>query len=90
LAEFDGSVPAKAGFSAPKRVFKSAVERNYIKRRMREAYRQLKPSFYETLTAQNRRVLLVFVFTRYVEKVSVQELSDVISKALERLTKQDA
>lgn len=35
-------VPVKAAFSVPKRVFKNAVTRNLLKRRMREAYRKHK------------------------------------------------
>ena len=31
--------PVSVAFAAPKRLFKRAVDRNYIKRRMREAYR---------------------------------------------------
>ena len=31
--------PVSAGFSAPKRLLKRAVDRNYIKRRLRESYR---------------------------------------------------
>jgi ribonuclease P protein component len=35
-------VPVKVAFSVPKRLFKSAVTRNLLKRRMREAYRKNK------------------------------------------------
>ena len=84
--DFEDAVPAKAAFVAPKRVFKSAVERNRIKRCMREAYRQLKPALYERLLHQNRKLLLVFVFQRYVEKTSTSELSLIISKVIDRLT----
>jgi ribonuclease P protein component len=79
--------PAQVAFAAPKRQFKKAVQRNYIKRRMREAYRQLKPKLYETLLHQNRKLLLVFVCQQNVEKISVAQMSGVISKAIERLTR---
>jgi ribonuclease P protein component len=36
-------ISAKVAFSVPKRNFKSAVKRNLLKRRMREAYRKNKP-----------------------------------------------
>jgi len=36
------NVPVKVAFSVPKRAFKSAVIRNLLKRRMREAYRKNK------------------------------------------------
>ena len=84
--DFSGEVPAKAAFVAPKRTFKSAVERNRIKRVMREAYRQLKPALYQRLLEQNRKLLLVFVFQRYVEKTSSAEMSVIISKVIDRLT----
>ena len=35
-------VPVKVAFSVPKRIFKNAVTRNLLKRRMREAYRKNK------------------------------------------------
>jgi len=35
-------VPVKVAFSVPKRLFKKAVTRNLLKRRMREAYRKNK------------------------------------------------
>ena len=90
FVDFESDVPAKAAFSAPKRFYKTAVERNYIKRRMREAYRQLKPQLYATLLHQNRKLLLVFVCQQYVEKITVEELSVIISNAIERLTSEHA
>ena len=38
-AEPKGDVPLKMGFTVPKKKFKKAVERNLIKRRVKEAYR---------------------------------------------------
>lgn len=36
------NVPVKVAFSVPKRIFKKAVTRNLLKRRMKEAYRKNK------------------------------------------------
>ena len=41
--------PAQAGFSVPKRNFKLAVDRNRIKRLMRECYRLQKHIVYDTI-----------------------------------------
>jgi ribonuclease P protein component len=38
------NIPVKVAFSVPKRIFKKAVTRNLLKRRMREAYRKNKIS----------------------------------------------
>ena len=54
--------PAQAGFSVPKRHFKHAVDRNRIKRLMREAYRLNKSSFYENLVSQKKQLAIMFVY----------------------------
>lgn len=70
--------PVRVLFIAPKRSFKRAVDRNYIKRRMREAYRLQKQKLYETLG--ERQINLAILFTG-------KELSDyhTIYKAMEKL-----
>lgn len=54
--------PAQAGFSVPKRNFKHAVDRNRIKRLMREAYRLNKLPFYEKLAAGQKQLAVMFVY----------------------------
>jgi ribonuclease P protein component len=52
----------KAGFTVSSRNFPRAVDRNRIKRLMREAYRQQKQSFEEKLTNQQQGAILFFIY----------------------------
>lgn len=68
-AEHNSSCPIQVTFSAPKRKFKKAVDRNGIKRLMREAFRKNKHLLYDGV---QEKYIIMFTYTdenelKYVE-----------------------
>jgi ribonuclease P protein component len=54
--------PAQVAFSVPKRLFPRAVDRNRIKRLMRETYRKNKNTLYPLLQATGKQWALLFIY----------------------------
>lgn len=84
----ENSIPdrAQAAFSVPKKRFKRAVKRNLLKRRMREAYRLIKPRIYDELEQMNKRVTFMLIYAGS-EELSFSEISSSIQKLLEDMVK---
>ena len=55
--------PLQAGFAAGSRNFKTAVDRNRIKRLIKEAWRLQKNELKDQLTQQNRGLNVFFIYT---------------------------
>ena len=62
-AELKANVPAQVAIVVSKRNFKRAVDRNRIKRLLREVYRKNKSDFYKTLTNKNMQCALLLLYT---------------------------
>ena len=52
----------KAGVGVSKKYFKKAVDRNYIKRLLRETYRTEKITLHNQLSASNKKLKIFFLF----------------------------
>lgn len=77
--------PVKVAFTVSKKKFKRAVDRNKIKRLMREAYRQYKYQFYEQ--QKGDMLYLVFVYTsKEIEEYALVEkkMKKLVSQLINR------
>jgi ribonuclease P protein component len=79
------SYPAQVVFTVPKRKFKRAVDRNYLKRLMREVYRKYKEDIlYPHLIEKNLQLHLMIIYTGN-EIITAENLEKKLNLALNRL-----
>lgn len=74
--QHEGAFQVKAGFSVPKRNMKLAVDRNKLKRRMREVYRKNKHLFYENISEP---YIFMFIYTAKNE-LKYLEIEELVLK----------
>lgn len=77
----------QAGFGVSVKNFKKAVDRNRVKRLMKEAYRVQKTELQNTLTFKNIRLVLFCIYTAR-DMPEYLAMNSKISMALKRLQKQ--
>jgi ribonuclease P protein component len=82
-------VPVQLLISVSKRNFKKAVDRNKIKRLIREAYRKNKHILCDDLSAHSKRLLLGFIYNAKTI-MEYKEIERKIILILQRLIKGDA
>lgn len=69
--------PVQVMFSVPKKQFRRAVDRNLLKRIMREAYRLNKNDLFEKIGSDNKCLLIAFIYVgKTIKGYSVVE-SDI-------------
>lgn len=82
--ELQGDYPAQVLVTASKKHYKKAVDRNYIKRLLREAYRKNKASLYDILHQQKKQVALAILCVNR-EKLSYADTEEKIVLLLQKL-----
>jgi ribonuclease P protein component len=80
----DEETVAQVGVTAGKKYFKRAVDRNRIKRLVREAYRLQKSRLAETLKLNHKRGFLFFVYTDKTI-APFTNIKEAMAKCLKRL-----
>lgn len=86
-ASLPSKYPAQVLFTVPKRIYKLAVDRNRIRRRIKEAYRKNKHNLYQKLESQDEQLAIVILYLgkeeltyQEIEKKLVLSLQEIISK----------
>ena len=86
LIAAESDVPAKVVISVPKKRFKKAHDRNYIKRLIRESYRLNKALLYELLNKKNCAVHLAVSYISS-DKLSHEIIQKKWIKTIDELAK---
>ena len=76
--------PAQVVISVPKRSFKKAVDRNRIKRLIKEAYRKNKNALYDTLNGKQKKIAFIIAYTAK-EELPYAEIESKLIITLQRL-----
>ena len=75
----------QAGVGAPSRQFRKAVQRNKVKRLLREGYRLEKPNFTNSISITNTRLNLFFLYVD-ANVQTQQEIQATIKLLLQKLS----
>jgi ribonuclease P protein component len=79
----DTTFPVQMALTVPKKVFKTAVARNVLRRRIREAYRLNKHKLYDKLPKDGKQYAIMLLYTGK-EAMSYQIIEQSIQKIIKR------
>lgn len=85
--EFPEKFPAKVAFTVSKKLFKKAVQRNLIKRRMRETYRLNKQMLVSDATSSRKAIFFIYISKKIhdfktIEKAMQRSLATLAKKTI--------
>lgn len=86
MEERRSAYPVQFGLSVPKRRFKKAVDRNKIRRKIREAYRLQKQLIYTALAEEEQQYAFMVLYTGQ-ESLSYQEIEKAMQQLIRRFLK---
>ncbi len=81
------SYPAQFALSVPKRKFKRAVDRNRIRRMLREAYRLNKHHLYRALQDEEQQIAFMVLYIA-AEELPFAQIEGAMYKLIRRFAKQ--
>lgn len=61
FCKLPADVSAQIAFTAPKKIYRRAVQRNLVKRRLRECYRKDKQRLFDCLSTQGKQMAVMIV-----------------------------
>ncbi|HLV69575.1 MAG TPA: ribonuclease P protein component [Xanthomarina sp.] len=85
---FQDNVQVKAAVSVSKRNFKKAVDRNQIKRLLREAYRLQKATYFNNMTTPYALMILYIGKEKPTFKEIEAKMAQLLQKFIEKTTKE--
>lgn len=84
-SNLDFKYPAKMGVSVSKRNFKRAVDRNRLKRKIREAYRLNKNDLYSILDEHKKKIYFFIIYTT-TKDIEYREIEKEMKKLIQKFS----